>query len=111
MSDPGWVKFTTSGSTAIWSCGGAWTIEHATRLDGDLTIPAEAISKTAILDLSAIDQLDTSGANFHVIGLQDDAALLRPIGLQLQDERLETGLGIRFPDNSTRLGGHDRWTP
>lgn len=62
MSDPGWVKFTTSGSTAIWSCGGAWTIEHATRLDHDLGIPAEAQSKTALLDLSAIDQLDTSGA-------------------------------------------------
>lgn len=62
MSDPGWVKFTTSGSTAIWACGGAWTIEHATRLDGALTIPVEAKSKTAILDLSAIDQLDTSGA-------------------------------------------------
>lgn len=62
MSDPGWVKFTTSGSTATWVCGGAWTIEHATRLDGELTIPAEAKSKTAILDLAAIDQLDTSGA-------------------------------------------------
>ena len=62
MSDPGWVKFTTSGSTAIWSCGGAWTIEHATRLDRELTVPAEAGSKAAILDLSAIDQLDTSGA-------------------------------------------------
>lgn len=62
MSDPGWVKFSTSGSTAIWSCGGAWTIEHATRLDHDLGIPAEATSKTALLDLSAIDHLDTSGA-------------------------------------------------
>ena len=62
MSDSGWVKFTTSGSTAIWSCGGAWTIEHATRLDAALAIPAEAKSKTALLDLGAIDQLDTSGA-------------------------------------------------
>src|SRR3546814_9794513 len=30
----------------------------------------------------------------HVIGLQHHAALARPIGLQLQDQRLETGVGI-----------------
>lgn len=62
MTDPGWVKFSTSGGTAIWSCGGAWTIEHATRLSRDLGIPAEARGKAALLDLAAIDQLDTSGA-------------------------------------------------
>jgi phospholipid/cholesterol/gamma-HCH transport system permease protein len=62
MSDPGWVKFSTSGGMAIWSCGGAWTIEFATRLCRDLAIPAEAKGKSALLDLSAIDQLDTSGA-------------------------------------------------
>jgi phospholipid/cholesterol/gamma-HCH transport system permease protein len=62
MSDPGWVKFSTSGGMAIWSCGGTWTIEHATRLSRDLAIPAEANGKSALLDLSAIDQLDTSGA-------------------------------------------------
>ncbi len=62
MSDPGWVKFSTSGSMAIWSCGGAWTIDHATRLSRDLAIPAEAKGKAALIDLAAIDQLDTSGA-------------------------------------------------
>lgn len=62
MSAPGWVKFSTSGGTAIWSCGGAWTIEYATRLSRDLGIPAEAQGKAALLDLAAIDQLDTSGA-------------------------------------------------
>lgn len=62
MSAPGWVKFATSGNAAIWSCGGAWTIEHATRLDRELVIPDEATSKSAVLDLTAIDQLDTSGA-------------------------------------------------
>jgi phospholipid/cholesterol/gamma-HCH transport system permease protein len=62
MTDPGWVKFSTSGGMATWSCGGAWTIDHATRLARDLAIPAEAKGKGARLDLAAIDQLDTSGA-------------------------------------------------
>jgi phospholipid/cholesterol/gamma-HCH transport system permease protein len=62
MSDPGWVKFSTSGGMAIWSCGGAWTIDHATCLAQDLAVPAEAQGKAALIDLAAIDQLDTSGA-------------------------------------------------
>lgn len=62
MSNPGWVKFSTDGGTAVWSHGGAWTIEHVTRLARELTIPAQANGKSALLDLSGIDQLDTSGA-------------------------------------------------
>ena len=39
-------------------------------------------------------RMEGAGAHLHVVGLQDHAALLRPVSLQRQDQRLEAGLGI-----------------
>src|SRR5438045_7620314 len=38
-----------------------------------------------------------AGADLDIVGLQDDAALLRPIALQSEDQPLKAGI---------RLGGH-----
>ena len=68
--------------------------------------------------------MEGAGADLHVVGLQDDAAALRPIGLQAKDERLERPVAtvgvhrrpaIRMKgraDNAPRLGsGQPRGCP
>ena len=68
--------------------------------------------------------MEGAGAHLHVVGLQDDAAALRPIGLQAKDERLERPVAtvgvhrrstIRIngrADNAPRLGsGQPRGCP
>jgi phospholipid/cholesterol/gamma-HCH transport system permease protein len=62
MSDPGWVKFAVSGNVATWSFGGAWTIEHATKLSRELAEAGTARGDGVLFDLSSLQQLDTSGA-------------------------------------------------
>ena len=37
-----------------------------------------------------------AGADLHVIGLQDDAAVIRPIALQRQDQSLERARGTQM---------------
>lgn len=59
---PGWVKFAVSANVATWSFGGAWTIEHATRLARELGDVAPSKAGAALFDLSDLLQLDTSGA-------------------------------------------------
>lgn len=62
MADPGWVKFAVSGNVATWSFGGDWTIDHATKLSGELSAQKPGRAEAAVFDLSGLTQLDTSGA-------------------------------------------------
>lgn len=62
MADPGWVKFAVSGNVATWSFGGDWTIDHATKLSGELGAQQPGRAAAALFDLSGLTQLDTSGA-------------------------------------------------
>lgn len=62
MSDPGWVKITLGDTLATWDFGGAWTIDHATRLAGELSLPEAARARAAVFDLTSLAQMDTSGA-------------------------------------------------
>ena len=41
-------------------------------------------------------RMEGAGADLHVVGLQDDAALVRPIALQRQDQALERALGTHM---------------
>ena len=38
--------------------------------------------------------MEGAGADLDVVGLQDDAALVRPIALQAQDQVLEAGRAV-----------------
>jgi phospholipid/cholesterol/gamma-HCH transport system permease protein len=59
---PGWVKFAVSANVATWSFGGAWTIEHATRLAREIGEAAPSKAGAALFDLRDLSHLDTSGA-------------------------------------------------
>lgn len=58
----GWVKLSVDADVATWSLGGAWTIDHATRLARDLARAGDNKAPKARLDLTQLRHLDTSGA-------------------------------------------------
>ena len=48
--------------------------------------------------------MEGAGADFHVVGLQDDAALVGPIALQRQDQALERALRAHMGGNVGHAG-------
>ena len=60
--------------------------------------------------------MEGAGADLHVVGLQDDAALIRPIALQRQDQALERALrahvgGKIVAHGDSGRSGRDRRAP
>ena len=52
--------------------------------------------------------MEGAGAHLHVVGLQDDAAVVRPIALQRQDQALERALGAHV---GGQIGHADQRNP
>ena len=54
-------------------------------------------------------RVERAGADLHVVGLQDDAAVVRPVALQRQDQALERAAGVHVINCAfcARVVGHD----
>ena len=55
--------------------------------------------------------MEGAGAHLHVVGLQDHAALIRPVALQRQDQALERALGAHVGGKIVASwgSGRSRW--
>ena len=53
--------------------------------------------------------MEGAGADFHVVGLQDDAAEVRPVALQRQDEPLERAFGRMWGGGMSSFMGRCWW--